>query len=163
MASFKYFLVTRLADSVKELVRAPKDSLAIATVAGDASAVRLATDDDIANNAGKLHPKSIEAGSGRYFIVDGQIVRAKNPANAFALVNGDAYEAKLLNQDELVEQLNQGLKPVHYVEPSKPAKGASAPDAGASTAPAGDAAAALPDAQASNDDEAAQQPAVAAG
>lgn len=122
MASQKYFLVTHRVDGVETLVRAPKDSLAVAAVAGDAAGVRQATDDDIATFAGKLHDKSIAPGSGRYFVVGDSIIRAKNAAAAYALVNEDAYEAKHLNQDELVEQLQKGRQPVQYAEPVKPGK-----------------------------------------
>lgn len=122
MATQKYFLVTHTGTLQETLVRAPRDTLAISVVAGDAAAVRQATDDDIAKFEGKLHARSVELGSGKYFVVGDQIIRAKNPATAYALVNQDTFTAKLLNQDELVACLNKQLKPISYVAPSRPDK-----------------------------------------
>lgn len=153
MANQKYFLVTHQVTQHETLVGAPKDSLAIAAVAGDAADVRPATDDDIVKFAGQLHPRSVEPGAGKYFVLGDQIIRAKNPATAFALVNQDTYTAKVLNQDELVQAMTRQLKPIYYQAKARP-------DAAAPTPPP----AANSDGQppAASNDDASPAPALAA-
>jgi len=145
MAKAKYFHVKHRQTGVENLVRAGKPADAIAAVAGDRSAAKLADNDEIAEfytNGGQLHPNSAEAGAGKlFFVPDGDsraLVRAKNAGEAFGKVNGsDLYEVELTTQDQLVDLLTRGLKPITFESKKVPtASNEGAADTGAAGEPA---------------------------
>ena len=135
MAVFKYFSVTNEKTNDVHLVRAPKESLAIAVIAGGVDAIRLASHDDISAhyaNGGTLHEKSCEKGIGKLFVkaveTGNILIRAKSQADAFSQLSDGVHTAKLADQETLVAMLQSGIKPVSYIEPVKPAKKTVAPE-----------------------------------
>lgn len=124
MAKATYFHLVHAVTAIEHLVRAPKEKLAIALVAGDRSTVKPATDDQIVahTTAGlALHANSVAEGAGKLFFIPGDpnvIIRAKNAGEAFGLVNNGAWTATKVSQDTLVHLLTvKKLVPQIYEEP----------------------------------------------
>lgn len=124
MAKATYFHLVNADTAVEHLVRAPKEKLAIAMVAGDRSTVKPATDDQIVAHTGAglaLHANSVAEGAGKLFFIPGDpnvIIRAKNASEAFGLVNNGAWTATKVSQDTLVHLLTvKKLVPQIYEEP----------------------------------------------
>ena len=137
MAKDKYFHVTRKSDGSEHLVRATKDSDAVAAVASSRWKVGIATNEDIERHyaaGGSLHEKSVGEEKGTRFILlapahgegDSILIRAKNVAAAVdALSDGDIV-VKLADQGTLVRLLEAKVQVIAVKGPEPKAKAAPA-------------------------------------
>lgn len=153
MAKEKIFHLNRKSDNTDHLVRAARQSDAIAAVAGNRWNARVASADDIYahfSGGGQLHPASVAEDKGTRFIYlapandDGttsELVRAKNPGAAIsALTDGDLTCA-VVEDETLVRLLSQGVQVINVEPPqkksAKAAGGASNDDGANSSVDAG--------------------------
>lgn len=144
MANPKYFIVKK--DATETLVKTTSASLASAAVLAAAGAPTLASNDAIHahfQTGGELHPRSIEEGKGKMWLVPTDagtaLIRAKNAPDALTLVHGDNMETKVATQDDLVRVLTARGKVIDLAPEPKAASAADRADESASVAESAEA------------------------
>lgn len=115
MAKSKYFHVKHNTTGAEKLVKAARPALAIQAVSGGKGSIRPAGDEEIHQYlvpGGSLHDKSCPEGEGKLFFVHSDplvLIRAKNAAAAFQLLNDGAYSVETATQDALVRLITAGV------------------------------------------------------